>query len=293
LIYKEKEMQPDNLQEQIISINRNSECLIKVKDRGNKPPIFCMPPISGDIEWVEDIATDIEKDQPLYGFLSVGLDGKVPMLTTIEEMASHYVKIILQEYPEGPYVLSGYSFGGFVAFEAAQQLAALGKKIKLLILFDSYPRKEGKFTYFHMYIPYVLRSWLNYLFNPKNSLRNKWEKIKINIKVLGKHFNERIVKVKIAGVSDQQPIKKSLSDQLKFTNFNAHLHYEFKPYNASKVIFLRAIDNPARHLRNFHFGWKKYVKSDLLVRDLEGHHFYFTKDEENKKIISSLLKKNL
>ncbi|KAJ1496991.1 hypothetical protein HMI54_013976, partial [Coelomomyces lativittatus] len=103
------------------------------------------------------------------------------MFETVEEIAAHYVKIILQEDSSGPYVVAGFSFGGFTALEVAHQLAALGKKIELTLLFDTYPHKEGKFTYFHMYIPYVLRSWANYLLNPSNTLKSKVSKTRVNL----------------------------------------------------------------------------------------------------------------
>jgi len=39
--------------------------------------------------------------------------------------------------PHGPYCLAGYSFGGFVAFEMAQQLHAAGETVALLGLLDT------------------------------------------------------------------------------------------------------------------------------------------------------------
>ena len=42
---------------------------------------------------------------------------------------------------EGPYRIGGYSFGGLVAYEMAQQLEAQGESVALLALFDAYPGK--------------------------------------------------------------------------------------------------------------------------------------------------------
>ncbi|HAL82003.1 MAG TPA: hypothetical protein DCO83_07035 [Mucilaginibacter sp.] len=38
----------------------------------------------------------------------------------------------MEQNPDGPYALSGYSFGGIIAFEMARQLEALGKEVKML-----------------------------------------------------------------------------------------------------------------------------------------------------------------
>jgi thioesterase domain-containing protein len=43
--------------------------------------------------------------------------------------------------PEGPYHLAGYSFGGLVAFEMAQQLQAAGDTVPMLMLLGTYPPK--------------------------------------------------------------------------------------------------------------------------------------------------------
>jgi thioesterase domain-containing protein len=40
--------------------------------------------------------------------------------------------------PHGPYLLAGWSLGGVVAYEMARQLEALGERVDLLALIDSY-----------------------------------------------------------------------------------------------------------------------------------------------------------
>ena len=53
-------------------------------------------------------------------------------------MAAHYIKEIRTVQSEGPYFLGGYSFGGIVAFEMAQQLTAQNQEVGLLVLFDTF-----------------------------------------------------------------------------------------------------------------------------------------------------------
>ena len=40
--------------------------------------------------------------------------------------------------PTGPYLIAGFSSGGVVAYEMAQQLAAAGEQVALLALLDTY-----------------------------------------------------------------------------------------------------------------------------------------------------------
>src|SRR5262249_29741951 len=59
-------------------------------------------------------------------------------VASIEQMAALYNKEIRQRQPNGPYLLGGWSMGGLVAFEMAQQLCQQGQKVGLLALFDTH-----------------------------------------------------------------------------------------------------------------------------------------------------------
>ena len=88
-----------------------------------------------------DLARHLGPDQPFYAVQPQGLDGKRPCLTSVPEMAERYIREIRRVQPEGPYRIGGYSFGGLVAYEMAQQLEAQQEEIALLALFDTYPGK--------------------------------------------------------------------------------------------------------------------------------------------------------
>merc|ERR1711872_414135 len=59
-------------------------------------------------------------------------------LTQIEDMAARYIEALQEVQPGGPYYLGGWSLGGVVAWEIAQQLQALGEEVGLLAVIDSY-----------------------------------------------------------------------------------------------------------------------------------------------------------
>ena len=56
---------------------------------------------------------------------------------TIEDMARRYVQEIRTVRPHGPYLVGGWSFGGAVAYETAQQLQRAGETVELLVLVES------------------------------------------------------------------------------------------------------------------------------------------------------------
>ncbi len=63
---------------------------------------------------------------------------------SIEELAAEYIDLMKQHQPKGPYLLAGYCFGGFVAFEMARQLHAQSEHVDLLAMIDTYNPRGGK-----------------------------------------------------------------------------------------------------------------------------------------------------
>jgi len=111
--------------------------LVALQPHGAKPPFFCVHPVGGNVFCYADLARHLGQDQPFYGIQAVGLDGRRSPHTTIEAMATEYIEVIREAQPTGPYYLGGWSMGGVVAFELAQQLKARGEEVALLALLDS------------------------------------------------------------------------------------------------------------------------------------------------------------
>lgn len=56
---------------------------------------------------------------------------------SIEEVAREYVQEIRQRQPHGPYVLGGWSAGGYYSYEVACEIIRQGERVQKLILLDS------------------------------------------------------------------------------------------------------------------------------------------------------------
>ncbi|WP_373270803.1 thioesterase domain-containing protein [Nostoc sp. T09] len=111
--------------------------LVTIQPAGSNPPFFCIHPIFGVIFPYYELAHHLGNNQPFYGLQSIGIDGKNAPLTSIEDMAAHYIEALRQVQPKGPYFLGGWSFGGVVAFEMAQQLQKSGDEVALLAMLDT------------------------------------------------------------------------------------------------------------------------------------------------------------
>jgi thioesterase domain-containing protein len=110
--------------------------LVPIQPEGSGPPLFCVHGAAGTIFHLEPLARHLGHEQPFYGLQARGLYGDVPPLTTVPQMASHYISEIRQVCPHGPYRLAGAFFGATVAFEMARQFVSQSESVELLASFN-------------------------------------------------------------------------------------------------------------------------------------------------------------
>ncbi len=111
--------------------NEPSPLMVPIQASGSNPPIFCVLLGATFMPFMKNYP-----NQPLHMFFNQGHDGKPALHTTVEEIAIWYLKEMRTVQPKGPYYLAGYSFGGMVVYEMAQQLLKQGETIGLLALVD-------------------------------------------------------------------------------------------------------------------------------------------------------------
>ncbi len=110
--------------------------LVAIQPGGSKRPLFLVHPAGGHVFPYIHLAQFLGPDQPCYGLQARGVeDGQDPH-TRIEDMAAYYIQAMQTVQPTGPYLLGGWSMGGVVAFEMAQQLHAQGQHVALLAILD-------------------------------------------------------------------------------------------------------------------------------------------------------------
>ena len=116
-----RETQPDSWRE-----------LVPVRPQGSDTPFFW---VHGDAStW--SLASHLNGQQPVYGLEHQSRDGRPAQFTTVETIAAHYLDEVRSAQAAGPYLLGGFSFGGTIAFEMAQQLRHHGERVSLLVMLD-------------------------------------------------------------------------------------------------------------------------------------------------------------
>lgn len=73
--------------------------------------------------------------------------GENKYLKNAKELALQYAQEIRHQFPQGPYRIGGYSAGGLMAYETAQQLSAMNSNVELLVMIGA-PRKYNLISRF-------------------------------------------------------------------------------------------------------------------------------------------------
>ncbi len=110
--------------------------LVVLREEKKGRPLFFIHSGQGDVVTYGLLARRIAA-RPVYGLQAVGVQGESWPLMSIPKMAERYLPEILEKDPTGPYLLAGTCMGGMVAFELAQRLVRMGRKVALLALIDS------------------------------------------------------------------------------------------------------------------------------------------------------------
>ncbi|MGK5049776.1 thioesterase domain-containing protein, partial [Janthinobacterium sp. GB4P2] len=111
--------------------------LAVIRRTGSEAPLFLVHPGEGEIGYVRDLSPWINQDIPILGFAASGLlRGEVP-LRSVSEMAACYVTGLQYVQPKGPYRIAGWSAGGTIAYEMANQLMETGEMVEFLGLIDT------------------------------------------------------------------------------------------------------------------------------------------------------------
>ncbi|MFL5381843.1 MAG: thioesterase domain-containing protein [Longimicrobiaceae bacterium] len=111
--------------------------LVVLRAAGTRPPLFLVHAGDGHVLSYEPLVRALGDDQPVYGLKARGVEGGQAPHRRIEPMAEEYAQAVCAVQPTGPYLLCGWSTGGWIALEIARRLAARGETVGMLALIDA------------------------------------------------------------------------------------------------------------------------------------------------------------
>ncbi len=111
---------------------------------GSRQPLFVIHTMGGNLFHYYELSRHLDADQPVYGLQARGVFGTGQPDRSVEAIAAHCLQSMRAAQPVGPYLIAGFSSGGVVAYEMAQQLNAAGEQVALLALLDTYAPQATK-----------------------------------------------------------------------------------------------------------------------------------------------------
>lgn len=253
----------------------NNSLLVPIQPKGNKPPFFCVHPAGGHVMCYFKLAHSLSADQPFYGLQAQGFHGEEEPLTRVEDMASLYIQAIQKFQPQGPYSIGGWSFGGVVAYEMAQQLHKQGEEVSLLAILDSYVPilldKNKKID--ERYLVGVLSRYFGGMLGQDNLVTpDEIKHLSVNEQI--NYILDKAIEVKILPPSNQSQQNRRILDVLVGT-LKATYSYMQQPYPGRVTVF-RARE---KHIMapDSTLVWVELFSimdaEDIKIVDVSGNHY--------------------
>ncbi len=259
--------------EHLASIVRNHtkpasrSCLVPIQPGGSKRPLFLMHPAGGHVFPYVHLAQYLGFDQPCYGLQGRGLeDGQDPH-TRIEDMAAYYIDALRTVQPEGPYFLGGWSMGGVVAFEMAQQLYAQGQGVALLALLDARIPTPGAECAEEDFEATLLSDFLRYfdLSFESRAVPGQLPKDELLARVLGEANRAGLVP------ADIKPSQALRFIELLKADFRATRNYALHRY-PGRITLFKANQELGETSLDPTLGWSNWAGGGVEVHLVAGNH---------------------
>lgn len=242
-------------------------CLVRLNSPlpGDNAPLFLVHPPGGIIVCYYPLAHCLDGKRPVYGIRSPTTPASGEPVNRLEDLAAGYVRAIRSVRPDGPYLLGGWSLGGVIAFEMAQQLIAAGQRVGPLALLDT-----G-----------IPASRANRRFGPGDAFSGREYGLEIGLEELAGLDAQRQLPYlmdharKLGLVNEQAPpsIVWQIVEDLKAA-FRDHIvmasRYAIRPF-PGKIVLFRPADAPFVPSGPADRGWAN-VAGDVEVHQVPGQH---------------------
>jgi amino acid adenylation domain-containing protein len=249
------------------AIPASHPCLVPIQPGFAKPPLFLVHPAGGHVFPYIHLADALGRDQPCYGLQGRGLEAGQDPQARIEDMAVYYLEAVQSVQSHGPYLLGGWSMGGLVAFEMAQQLLAQGQRVALLALLDArLPTPDEKFAEEDLeatllgdvvrYFGLSLGPWEALSRLPKHELLTR---------VLEQAQHAGLVPPDIQAFQAQRFLELCKAD------FRATRNYALRCY-AGRVTLFKASEELGGTPSDPMFGWSRWASGGVDLHVVPGNH---------------------
>lgn len=232
------------------NIEKRASSIVPLQLLGTGTPLFCLC----GINIYQMLANSLGISQPVYGiyvaeeqaFLEDIMMGRRSNIS-VQQLATSYYEAICRQQPDGPYQLTGISFGGLLAVETAKLLKANKKDVLIVILLDTI-------------LPTGIQR--NLLNKSKRSIRN-------NLNLLYSFVNKLI-----RGSVDQNRPNMSYFREQAFIKCMETYEGTNELYDG-QVVLIKAKDHTAwgkgvTFLSDY--GWNRFLRGSVVCYEIPGDH---------------------
>ena len=239
--------------------------LVAIQPGGGKRPLFMIHPAGGQVFPYIHLARFLGADQPCYGLQSIGLEEGQEPQARIEDMAVYYLRALRTVQPTGPYLLAGWSMGGVIAFEMAQQLLALNEGVAMLAMFDGrIPTADDLFPEQDAEALALVERYFGVALGSTELLAGLPEDEQL-ASVLEQAKSAGLVPVEL-GVSEARRFVKVLRNDLRATQ-----NYALRRY-PGRITFFKAGEASESSSVDPTMGWADWAEGGVEVHAVPGNH---------------------
>ncbi len=249
------------------------------RGRDQRLPLFCVHGAGGNVLNFKVISDRLGPDLPFYGLQAQGVDGRLPPLSSIEDMAAQYLEPLRAVQPRGPYRLAGYSAGGVIALEMAQRLQQDGHHIEFLGMIDTLSPVAARHP-----VSLARKVWLMRHWSLKFALG--WPERR-------RRHREMVAAYQLAveKVARGEQLPPELVEFHLFRNFvAAQARYQPARYDGSIALF-RASTSDSQYLASGRtLGWEHSIRGEIRVTRIAGSHLSMMAEPGVSQLIEALRK---
>jgi thioesterase domain-containing protein len=182
---------------------------------------------------------------------------------SIEEMASHYLEALQTVQPEPPYLLGGWSLGGLIAFEMAQQLRQSGREVALVALIDTPAPTHTRLLATAKFLvtgvgPYIWPYVSDYLRLMSASEGNGHSMVRT--------ISRELYSLTASQSTVRRILRIAQAAMVASSNYRPQLY-------PGQLTLLRVQNQSAPDDQFQTLGWNKLSAKEIEVHQLPGHHF--------------------
>lgn len=240
--------------------------LVPMQEGAQKPALFCIHNLSGNVLHYGALARRLGSDIPVYGLQGQGQDGRGIRFDSVENMAVAYLEEVREIQPKGPYHLLSFCLGSRIAFEMARQLDACGAEVGVLAFVDGIGpglrRPRRRMNLIDTYGAYLVGKGME-----KGDLRSRF-RLGMSIRRLRYRRHMQHVMGQLMLRAGRRVPRTLVAGYLLEANRAILRRYKAQPFNGSIVIFRSS------RLASFipDLGWEPFAAGGVETHDVEGPH---------------------